>query len=57
MLKFLYYGSIPSIIFIGNQWYWFILIGIFSKPYSPILLGVWHWLNGTEPNTNDMYAL
>ncbi len=37
-LRFMYYGTVPSII----------LYGLFSKPYSPLLMAMWSMLTGEE---------
>ena len=38
LLKGMYWGSVPAII----------LYGLFSKPYSPIMLAVWGFITGKE---------
>jgi hypothetical protein len=39
LLRSIYWGSVPAII----------LYGLFSKPYSPIVLAAWGFLTGQEP--------
>jgi hypothetical protein len=48
LLHGIYWGSVPGII----------LYGIFSKPYSPILLSAWAWITGQpeEPQFDPMYG-
>lgn len=48
-LRAIYWGSVPAIIIYGN--YSFYLIentGLFAKPYSPMVIGVWHMITGQE---------
>lgn len=45
LLYGIYWGSVPAII----------LYGLFSKPYSPMVLAAWGMLTGKEPEP-DMYG-
>jgi hypothetical protein len=55
-LRTLYWGSVPAIVLYGkiynhykrktNSLY--ISLGLFSKPYSPLLLALWAQLTGVE---------
>lgn len=48
-LKAIYYGSVPAVILYGIFLFKLIfLIGLFSKPYSPLVLALWGWLTGQE---------
>ena len=45
LLYGIYWGSVPAIV----------VYGLFSKPYSPIVLAAWGMLTGKEPEP-DMYG-
>jgi len=45
-LKTVYWGSVPTII----------LYGLFTKPYSPIILALWHSITGQEDQA-DLYGM
>eukprot|EP00347_Sterkiella_histriomuscorum_P018414 403345598 len=47
LLQAIYWGSVPSII----------MFGLFSKPYSPLIIAMWQTITGQEDtSSNDMYG-
>ena len=57
MLRFVYYGSVPTIILYGNILIVFNEgIGLFAKPYSPIVMAMMGYLTGQQPAQEDLYG-
>ena len=51
LLKAIYYGAVPSIVLYGKSIYSkivIIFVGLFSKPYSPLMLAFWSYITGQE---------
>lgn len=46
-LQAIYWGSVPAIV----------VYGLFSKPYSPIMLAVWGFLTGEEQQPESPYGM
>ncbi len=56
-LRAVYYGLVPSIVFYGkhSKVSDSLFIGLFSKPYSPLILAMLSFLRGDEGG-EDMYG-
>jgi hypothetical protein len=55
-LKTIYWGSVPTIILYGTFNSLLCCLGLFTKPYSPIILAFWHAITGQEEQP-DLYGM
>ena len=56
LLQGIYYGAVPAIILYGNPYFLQFDIGLFSKPYSPLVIALWGAITGKEEEP-DYYGM